>query len=133
MKTETNFKVPEGRHPRGTTLREALRGNLPLRGFSGVSAGVSSRGLAGSPRGLCGGPGDFPRVVTLSLTSPGELLKLINSNTIKKSKCNWSVIGGVLSLGGFGGRGSWTETEHWSHYAHAMNYTLQSISKFLKE
>ena len=29
------FKVPEGHHPRGTTLREALRGNLPLRGLCG--------------------------------------------------------------------------------------------------
>ena len=44
------LKVPEGRHPRGTTLREALRGNLLLRGFSGASAGVSLRVL----RGLCG-------------------------------------------------------------------------------
>ena len=51
-------KVPEGHHPRGITLHEALRGNLPeaLRGFSGasavafagVSAGVSSRSLRAS-------------------------------------------------------------------------------------
>ena len=26
----TPFKVPEGHHPRGTALREVLRGNLPL-------------------------------------------------------------------------------------------------------
>ena len=31
----TVFKVPEGHHPRGTTLREALRRNLPLRGLCG--------------------------------------------------------------------------------------------------
>ena len=43
-------KVPEGHHPRGTTLREALRGNLPLRGL----CGVSSRVLRGSLRGFCG-------------------------------------------------------------------------------
>ena len=55
------FKVPEGHHPRGTTLREALRGNLPLRGLCGgllrglceVSCGISA--------GFCGGPRDFPR------------------------------------------------------------------------
>ena len=28
-------KAPEGHHPRGTTLREALRGNLPLRRLCG--------------------------------------------------------------------------------------------------
>ena len=43
-------KVPEGHHPRGTTLREALRGNLPLRGLCGVSPRV----LRGSLQGLCG-------------------------------------------------------------------------------
>ena len=52
-------KVPEGHHPRGTTLREALRGNLPLRGLCGGlsegSAGVSPRVLRGSA-GFCGGP-----------------------------------------------------------------------------
>ena len=57
-------KVPEGHHPRGTTLSEALRGNLPLRGLCGVlsedSAGVSSRVLRGSA-GFCGGPRHFPR------------------------------------------------------------------------
>ena len=58
-------KVPEGHHPRGTTLREALRGNLPLRGLCGGlsegSAGVSPRVLRGSA-GFCGGPRDLPRV-----------------------------------------------------------------------
>ena len=39
-------------HPRGTTLREALRGHLPLRGFCG--------GLSGGSAGLCG---VFPRVL----------------------------------------------------------------------
>ena len=43
-------KVPEGHHPRGTTLREALRENLPLRGLCGVSPRV----LRGSLRGFCG-------------------------------------------------------------------------------
>ena len=38
------------RHPRGTTLRKALRGNLPLRGFLGASA-VSTTGLCGVQRG----------------------------------------------------------------------------------
>ena len=41
-------KVPEGHHPRGTTLREALQGNLPLRG---LCRGLS--GLCGGLRGLC--------------------------------------------------------------------------------
>ena len=58
-------QVPEGHHPRGTTLREALRGNLPLRGFCGGlsegSAGVLW-GLSEGSEGLCGGPRDFPRV-----------------------------------------------------------------------
>ena len=39
-------KAPEGHHPRGTTLREALRGNLSLRGLC---------------RRFCGGPRDFPK------------------------------------------------------------------------
>ena len=38
-------KVPEGHHPRGTTLSEAHRGNLPLRGVLG---GISPRVLRGS-------------------------------------------------------------------------------------
>ena len=60
-KTE-NSKVPEGHHPRGTTLREALQGNLPLRGLcGGLSEGSvgSLRGLCGVSLGLCGGPQDF--------------------------------------------------------------------------
>ena len=59
------FKVPEGHHPRGTTLREALRGNLPLRGLcGGLSEGSagSLRGFCGVSAGFCGGPRDFPRV-----------------------------------------------------------------------
>ena len=52
-----SVKVPEGHHPRGTTLREALRGNLPLRGL----CGGLSEGSAGSLWGFCGGPRDFPR------------------------------------------------------------------------
>ena len=58
-------KVPEGHHPRGTTLREALRGNSPLRGLcGGLSEGSagSLRGLCGVSAELCGGPSDFPRV-----------------------------------------------------------------------
>ena len=57
-----SFKVPEGRHPRGTVLREALRGNLPLGGFSGASAGVSLRvlrGLRGALRVSAGVRGIF--------------------------------------------------------------------------
>ena len=66
-------KVPEGHHPRGTTLREALRGNLPLRGLCrGLSEGSAGclRGFCGVSAGFCGGPRDFPRfsgVVTLCL------------------------------------------------------------------
>ena len=59
------FKVPEGHHPRGTTLCEALRGNLPLRGLcGGLSEGSagSLRGFCGVSAGFCGGPRDFPRV-----------------------------------------------------------------------
>ena len=44
--------VPEDHHSRGTNLREALRGHLPLGGFSGASVRVSSSyvsvGLLGS-------------------------------------------------------------------------------------
>ena len=61
------FKLLEGHHPRGTTPREALQANLPLRGFSGGPCGGLFDGSAGSSRGsagLCGGPQDFPRVVT---------------------------------------------------------------------
>ena len=61
----SSSKVLEGYHPRGTTLREALRGNLKLRGL----CGGLSEGSAGSLRGFCGvsawlcrGPRDFPRV-----------------------------------------------------------------------
>ena len=54
-------KAPEGHHPRGTTLREALRGNLPLtEGSAGVSQ-RALRGLSEGSAGLCGGPLDFPR------------------------------------------------------------------------
>ena len=62
------FKVPEGRHSRGTTLRVALRGNLPLSRFSGAFAGVSSRVLRarrGAPRGSAGVRGNFPSVGAL--------------------------------------------------------------------
>ena len=69
----SKLKVPEGHHPRGTTLREALRKNVPLRGLCGGpsegSAG-SLRWFCGVSAGLCGGPRDFPRVpgvVTLCL------------------------------------------------------------------
>ena len=61
-----SFKVPEGHHPRGTTLREALRGNFPLRGLcGGLSEGSagSLRGFCGVSAGFCGGPRDFPRVL----------------------------------------------------------------------
>ena len=64
------FKVPEGQHPRGTTLREALRGNLPVRGFSGASVRVSSRvlqGLCGALRGSSGVRGILRGLVTLFL------------------------------------------------------------------
>ena len=75
-------KVPEGHHPRGTTLRDALRGNLRLRELSGVSQralrGLSegSAGLSGNSAGLCGGLRDSPRfsvVVTLCLRPSGTV------------------------------------------------------------
>ena len=57
--------VPEGHHPRGTTLRKALRRNVCLsEGSAGFPQralrGVSSRVLRGST-GFCGGPRDLPR------------------------------------------------------------------------
>ena len=42
-------EILEGHHPRGTTLREALRGNLPLMGL----CGGLSEGSAGSLRAFC--------------------------------------------------------------------------------
>ena len=61
----SSLKVPEGHLPRGTTLREPLRGNLPLRGLcGGLSEGSagSLRGFLRGSAGFCGGPRDFPRV-----------------------------------------------------------------------
>ena len=46
----------------GTTLRQALRGHLPLSGLRGLC-----RGLFEGSTGLCGGPRDFLRAVTLCL------------------------------------------------------------------
>ena len=65
-----DLKVLESHHPRGTTLREAIRGNLPLRGVSGPLRG-SLRGFCGVSAVLCGVRGALPRVVT---SDPGELL-----------------------------------------------------------
>ena len=56
------LKFTEGHHPRGTTLREALRGNLPLRGLcGGLSEGSarSLRGFCGVSAGFCRGPRIF--------------------------------------------------------------------------
>ena len=65
-------KVLEGHHPRGTILREALRGILPLKGvlLSEASPGVSARVLRGSAgwvlRGSVGfSEGSGPMLVTL--------------------------------------------------------------------
>ena len=52
--TCTFSKVPEGHHARGTTLREALRGNLPLRGLCGVSPRVLRGSLRGFQKGRKG-------------------------------------------------------------------------------
>ena len=46
----TSLAVPEGHHPRGTTLHGALRGTLPLRG---VLRGLCG-GLFEGSAGLCG-------------------------------------------------------------------------------
>ena len=62
-------KVPEGHHPRGRTLHEALRGNLPLKGLCGGlsdgSAGVSQRVLRGSAGFSEVFRGSDPMLVTL--------------------------------------------------------------------
>ena len=69
-------KVPEGHRQRGTTLREALRGNLPLRGVLRRLCGGLFRGSAGLYRalqactGFCEGSTGFsegsdPMLVTL--------------------------------------------------------------------
>ena len=65
---EFRSKVLEGHHPRGSTLREALRGNLALRGLcGGLSEGSGGgsprvlRGLSEGSAGFCGGPRGFPR------------------------------------------------------------------------
>ena len=49
-KNESNSKVPEGHHPRGTTLLEALRGNLPFRGLCGGFSESSAGSLRGTYR-----------------------------------------------------------------------------------
>ena len=90
-----SFKVPEGHNPRGTTLREALRGNLPLRGlcggFSEGSAG-SLQGFCGVSAGFCGGPRVFPRVFGGSdpmLVTLGNCWSILRSpNTAKQGKRN---------------------------------------------
>ena len=76
-------KVPEGHHPRGTTLREALEeiclsegsGGLSqraLRGLSEGSGGVSPRVLRGSA-GVCGIFQGFSGAVTLCLWPSGTV------------------------------------------------------------
>ena len=66
QQTTFSSKVPEGHQPRGTTLREALRGNLPLRGLCGGLSEGSAGSLRGlrrvSPRAPQGLSRDFPRV-----------------------------------------------------------------------
>ena len=72
-------KVPEGHHPRGTTLREALRGSLPLRGLCrGLSEGSagSLRGFCGALQGSAGVRGifrGFSGAVTLCLRASGTV------------------------------------------------------------
>ena len=67
-----------GHHPRGTTLQEALQRNLPLKGFSGASARVSSRVLRGLRGALPGSAGFFegsePVLVTLGNCWRKEIL-----------------------------------------------------------
>ena len=70
-----DLKVLEGLHPRGTTLREALRKFASQRVLRGLCGGLFE-GFAGSPRGpaeVCWGPRDFPSVVTISLRPWGLL------------------------------------------------------------
>ena len=50
-------KVPEGHHPRGTTLCEGLQGNLPLRGVLRGLCGGLLEGSAGLCRVLWGSIG----------------------------------------------------------------------------
>ena len=76
------FEVLKGHHPRGTTLREALRGNLPLRGFSGALR-ESLRGFCRASAGLRGGlrgparfsEGSDPMLVTLGNCWKAQCLK----------------------------------------------------------
>ena len=78
LEVPQDSKLPEAHHPRGTTLREALRGNLPLGGLRGGLSQRSLRGLSEGSAGLCGGPRDFsrffggsdPMLVTLGLSDP---------------------------------------------------------------
>ena len=74
-----NSKVPESHRPRGTTLREALRGNLPLRG-------VSSRVMRGSA-GFCKGH-LTPRVVTLCLDCDSPDLEEGSDTIVQKRRRN---------------------------------------------
>ena len=73
----------------GTTLREALRENLPLRGLcGGLSEGSagSLRGFCGVSAGFCRGPHDFPRffggsdpvLVTLGNAYKTTLLRMLH-------------------------------------------------------
>ena len=103
----SDFKVPEGHHPRGTTLREALRGNLPLRGLCGGlwegSAG-SLRGFCGVSAGFCGVSRDFPRVFG------GSDLCLWPSGTVGSEPSFGGSQKGGFQKGGFGGCSPGTKT-----------------------
>ena len=69
ISTHANSKVPEGHNPRGTALREALRGSLPLRRVLRGLCGdhfEGSAGLCGVPQGSAGfSKGNDPMLVTL--------------------------------------------------------------------
>ena len=71
--------MPEGHHPRGTTLREALRGNLPLRGLCGVlsegSAGVSPNRLMSRGKNCL--PTVLRQFLTRNYPRPNCLLKCL--------------------------------------------------------
>ena len=103
---ETFFKVPEG------VLRGLWGGSL--RGFCGVSAGLF-RGLRGSS-GVCGGPRDFPGVVTLSFWPWGTVGSSCPSPSWSNASWNFSnhlqtesvsVIHGIGQ--GFQGPSEWLE------------------------
>ena len=106
-----SMPASRGHHPRGTTLREALRGNLPLRGLYGglseCSAG-SLRGFCGVSAGFRGGPRDFPRFSwprgSMGVERYGRIPRSA-ANNLGRIPTNWELI-----LKSFSGEGTLWES-----------------------